>query len=175
MKRPLLKSALVLGLIFLGVQGFIKVIKPLYVTAPAAGESRTAPVSVTPLKFTALNNERIALEKYKGQVVILNFFATWCPPCRKEIPHFIELRNTYKKLVIIGIAVDQEPGLLPDFIQQMQINSPIALQTPDMPKLLGNFSSIPTTFIIDKNGYVVETVVGYQDKEFWESRIKPLF
>lgn len=174
-KKKALKSVAVLALLFLGLQGFVRVVRPVPVyVVPAPPPPKQNQISVTTLKFETLSKDKIDLDKYKGKVVIINFFATWCPPCRLEIPHFVELENTYKKLAIIGISVDQAPELLPDFIKKMNINYPVALQTPEMTKLLGNFQSIPTTFIIDKNGHVVETVSGYQDKAFWEAKIKHL-
>lgn len=170
MKKYLI-IALITGLSFWGLQGFVR--RP--VLGQPSVKAKPQPISVSQLKLDTLNRGKINLTQYKGQVVILNFFATWCPPCRLEIPHFNELQTAYtKKALIVGISVDESPELLPDFIKKQNINYPIAVQTPETNALLGKASAIPTTFIVDKNGNVVETITGYQDKAFWESKIKSL-
>jgi len=117
------------------------------------------------------------LSKMKGKVVVVNFWATWCSPCRKEIPDFIESYNTYKGkgLEIIGIALDQGgwEDVTP-FVKQNKINYQIVLGGAKEASDYGDVALIPTTFIIDKNGFIVDRHVGVMTKAQLESKIKPL-
>ncbi|TKJ40260.1 hypothetical protein CEE37_08005 [candidate division LCP-89 bacterium B3_LCP] len=129
------------------------------------------------------NGENLSLADLKGKVVILDFWATWCPPCRNEIPHFIELQNTYgdKGLMVVGISVDQKGwSVVSPFIEEQGINYPVLLTDGEA---YGNYQrlipanmqgSIPFTFIIDREGNITERFVGYRDKAVFENAAKPL-
>jgi len=117
------------------------------------------------------------LSKMKGKVVVVNFWATWCGPCRKEIPDFIEIYKRYesKGLEIIGIALD-EGGWedVKPYVKESKINYPIVLGGRKEASDYGNVAAIPTTFIIDKNGFIVDRHIGVMTKAQLESKIKPL-
>ncbi len=136
----------------------------------------TVAKSVSDFSLNTLNKGSFSLKDYKGKVLVVNFFATWCPPCNAEIPHFVSLQKQYgtKGLVILGVSEDDEPAPLSPFISKFHIQYPVGMATPTMAKVFGRFSSIPTTFIIDKTGHITETVKGYASKEEWEAKIKPL-
>lgn len=117
------------------------------------------------------------LSDFKDKVVIIDFWATWCPPCRQEIPHFIDLYNRYKAegLEIIGISMDTNPGkTLPAFVEEKGINYPILLGNDKVYNLYGGIAAIPTTFIIDKEGKIRKKYIGYTEKEVFEKDIKEL-
>jgi peroxiredoxin len=119
----------------------------------------------------------IKLSKLKGKVVLLNFWATWCPPCRAEIPDFIEVYNSYKSegFEIIGIALDEDGwSKVTPFIKEAKINYPIVLGSDKEVKLYGGFESIPTSFIIDKNGYIAGIQNGLLAKDALEKKLKSL-
>ena len=130
------------------------------------------------------DGNNVSLSDFEGKVVILDFWATWCPPCRQEIPHFIELQNAYgeKGLQVVGVSLDQQGwGVVVPFAEQYGIQYPLVLLTdPDvyqayqeqLPSALRG--SIPFTFILDRKGNVIDKVVGYRDKEYFEEAIKPL-
>ena len=95
--------------------------------------------------------------------MVLDFWATWCPPCRKEIPHFIELVNDpgAGDLVVIGISRESEETLAA-FAQEQGINYPVA-SAEDLPAPFGEVRSIPTTFFVDRNGVIQTVFEGYRD------------
>jgi len=124
-----------------------------------------------------LNGNKVSLSDYKDKVVILDFWATWCPPCIKEIPHFIELYNEYKNqgLVIVGISVDQAGvGVVKAFNRKYKINYPILMADNQVSIAYGNITGIPTTFVIDQAGMIRRMYVGYRDKTVFEEDIKEL-
>lgn len=125
-----------------------------------------------------INNKSVSLSDFSGRVIILDFWATWCGSCVKEIPHFVELYNTYKEkgLVIIGIDVDTDEGaaMLKSFASKHGITYPILLGNKNVADLYGGIKGIPTSFIIDRNQKIVQTYVGYRDKSTFENAIKDL-
>ena len=113
----------------------------------------------------------------KNKVVILDFFATWCGPCKMEIPGFVELYQEYKDqgLEIVGASVDgNPPKVIPSFANKYRIDYPIVIADPAVVAAYGGIRGIPTTFIIDKNGNVVKKYVGYVAKNVFEEEIKEL-
>ncbi len=140
-----------------------------------AGSSQRA--AAPDFTVTALDGKAIRLSALKGKVVILDFWATWCPPCKAEIPHFIELQNAYgpKGLEIIGLSVDQEgPEVVRAFVRENGVNYAMAMAGPELVQLYGGIRGIPTTFLLDKEGRVAKKLVGYQDKQVFESQIRVL-
>jgi thiol-disulfide isomerase/thioredoxin len=119
-------------------------------------------------KITA-SELKAVLENNKGKVVILDLWATWCPPCRKEIPGFINLYNKYKakNVEILGIAFDENGvEVVPPFIKKMGINYPIYLDGGDIAQLY-DLQAYPTTIIYAKNGKEANKHIGYvSEKEF---------
>ncbi len=118
--------------------------------------------------LTSLDGQKITLSSFKGKVVILDFWATWCPPCRAEIPGFVEIYNKYKDagLVIIGIAMDSE-NKVRSFVKSNKVTYPVVLGNGQLANLYGGIEGIPTTFVIDKNGKIANMHVGYADKNLF--------
>jgi len=113
----------------------------------------------------------------KGKVVIVDFWATWCPPCRQEIPGFIELQKTYggQGLVVVGLSLDDAVEPVKEFYASNKMNYPVFVVGEDTTRAWGNIEAIPATFILDQAGQRVgEPHVGFAPKEEFESRIKPL-
>jgi peroxiredoxin len=119
----------------------------------------------------------VELAKLKGKVVVINFWATWCPPCRAEIPDFIKAYDAYKSkgLEIVGIALDEDgwPKVKP-FVDKNKISYPIVLGTAEVAQQYGGIEAIPTTFIVDRKGNIVDHQVGMLIKGMLERKIKVL-
>lgn len=116
------------------------------------------------------------LGKNKGKVVIVNLWATWCPPCRKEIPGFINIYNKYKDkgIEIIGIAFDENGSeVLPEFIEKTGINYPIYLNGNDIAEAY-KLRAYPTTIIYGKNGEEVNRHIGYVSEQEFGNEISKL-
>lgn len=124
-----------------------------------------------------LNGNSVSLADFKGKVIILDFFATWCPPCREEIPHLVELQNVYanKGLQTVGISLDKT-GIdsVKKFVTSYNINYPVAIATGKIIKDYGPIQFIPTIFVIDKNGNIAKKYVGFKAKDILEKDIKQL-
>jgi peroxiredoxin len=141
--------------------------------APGTANRRAAP----DFALKDLNGKEIKLSQFRGKVVILDFWATWCPPCRMEIPHFIALHREYqpKGLEIVGVSLDQGGAqVVRPFAQQNGINYTMLVDGMPITGMYGGIQSIPTTFVIDKQGRVVKSFVGYNDKSTFETLVQGL-
>jgi peroxiredoxin len=138
---------------------------------PPSAEAGGAPGFTLP----DVNGHPVSLADLRGKVVVLDFWATWCPPCKREIPDFIELQSQYgsKGLQVIGIGLD-EPEKLKAFALSNGMNYSVLMGTDDIAMKYGGISGIPTTFIIDKSGRIVNRFEGFRSKDVFENEIKRL-
>lgn len=124
-----------------------------------------------------LENEKIVLKDYPNKIVLLNFFATWCPPCKAEIPALIKLQNDYKNdFVVISILLEEMKTneQIKEFVKEFGINYDITNSTDniDLARALGGIKSIPTMYLIDRNSNVFQKYVGLVPYEMMEIDIK---
>jgi peroxiredoxin len=124
--------------------------------------------------LTDLSGKSISLSDLKGKVIFVNFWATWCGPCRHEIPDFIEFYNKNKDngVVILGVSVDKSANKVRDFVEENKINYPIVMATNEMVRDYKPGKFIPTTIIIDTDGMIQEKKVGVMDKTTLEHYFK---
>jgi len=120
------------------------------------------PTLVQPFSATDLDGRTIASGSFKGKVVIVNFWATWCPPCRAEIPDLVALQDKYRdRLQIIGISEDETPvDDVKRFVAEHKINYPIVMSTPELVKLFPGVRALPTSFVLDPESRLVQKHVG---------------
>ncbi len=123
-----------------------------------------------------LEGKTVKLSDHRGKVIILDFWATWCLPCRMEIPVFVELFRQYSgRLMVLGVSSDQNPRqVLPSFIKKYKVNYPILLSNSRVERAYGGVTAIPTTFVIEQKGTVFRKYIGYQPKSTFEKDIKAL-
>lgn len=123
------------------------------------------------------DGKTIELKKLQGKVVIVNFWATWCGPCKAEIPGFLDVYKQYKSkgLEIVGISLDQD-GWKPvkPFMERYKITYPVVVGDGELADAYGGIEAIPTTFVVDKKGNIVTHHLGYLDKQAFEKLIKGL-
>jgi cytochrome c biogenesis protein CcmG/thiol:disulfide interchange protein DsbE len=132
------------------------------------------------LDFTMpdLEGKEVTLSSFKGKVILLNFWATWCGPCKAEIPGFVELQDQYGKdgLVIVGYSVDDDAPKAQAFADQFKINYPVllGLGREDVQDAYGPIWGIPASFIISRDGRVCQKHLGIAPKAVFEKEIKAL-
>lgn len=156
-----------------------KIIGTVAFTMAFAGLAFAANPKVAPdFSLVTIQGDTVKLSSLVGKVVIIDFWATWCPPCRKGIPGFVELKKKYgDKIEIIGISVDNNVEKVKSFYKEQKMNFPVGMATRD---IIDKYNSvrtlqyIPTTFIVDKKGNIFDVRVGYTDKAEFERIIKTL-
>jgi len=136
-------------------------------------------ISTNPIDFqlSGPDGNTIKLSDYRGKVVLLDFWATWCPPCRKGIPDLIELKNKFKdeKFEVIGVSVDRETKKdIPAFIKSNGVNYPIVYADDVTITAFGGIEGIPTVFLIDKEGKIASRYVGLNPKDTYITEINRL-
>lgn len=118
-----------------------------------------------PFKVASTSGQQITLNNYKGHVLLIDFFATWCTPCRDSIPHLIKMNQKYGKqgLQILGLSLDEDgEKTVREFIQTSRINYPVALANDDCQTEYG-LRSVPTLFVVSKKGVVMEKYMGFNE------------
>ncbi len=126
--------------------------------------------------LTDLNGQPLSLSTYRGKVVLLDFWATWCTPCRAEIPHFVEFQNTYRDqgLQIVGISMDDDLKPVGPFYKDYKMNYPVALGNDKLAQAYGGILGLPVTFLIGRDGHIQAKYVGAVDISSIEQGIKSL-
>jgi thiol-disulfide isomerase/thioredoxin len=127
-------------------------------------------------KLDSLDGKPLSLAGARGKVILLNFWATWCGPCRIEIPDLIALQNKYKdRLQIIGLTVDEDdPDMVKKVVEKAGINYPVGMASPEVRVQYGGVSALPTSFMLDSEGRVMQKHEGLHDPLLYELEIRSL-
>jgi len=148
----------------------------LFVTV-AHLRAEPVPAAAAPAwKLKDLDGNVVSSDQFKGKVVVLDFWATWCPPCRAEIPGYIALQKKYGKdgLVIIGVSCDQDKNAVQTvktFVAKSGMNYVVVMADDEIQAAFGGMDAIPTTFLIDRAGQLRERKVGAEPEAAYEQTI----
>jgi len=156
----------------------------LYAQLPAKSEAAEevcpSTAKVANFNFTVkdIAGKDVAFSAYKGNVILLDFWATWCPPCKKEIPGFVTLYNSYKSrgFVVLGVSVDESTSDVKKFMKQFKMNYPVlnGYDRDDLKEAFAPMPGFPTTFVIARDGTICFQRTGSTPIEQFEQRIKAL-
>lgn len=126
---------------------------------------------------SALDGESVSSGDFEGQVLLVTFFATWCPPCRQEIPTLIELQNDYadRGFSVVGLSLDEKgPKIVTKLIKKENINYPILMSDSKTARAFGGIAGIPTSFLVDRDGVIVKRYPGYVPHSVLEKAIQSI-
>jgi thiol-disulfide isomerase/thioredoxin len=143
--------------------------------AGTAVVAQTSPRSS--LRLRSINGQTIALDNYKGSILLINFWATWCVPCRSEIPDLIKLQRRYRNqgLRILGITYPPEQiSEVRRFVRHLKINYPVAIGTKATKTQFTASETLPMTVVIDRDGRVREVIEGIMYADEFDQKVRPL-
>jgi len=137
-----------------------------------AGSRKAAPS----VALKDITGQPLTLSEYKGRVVLLNFWATWCDPCRREIPRFVELQKKYRDrgFQVVGISLDDDAKAVPPFYEDHKMNYPVAVGDAKLAESFGNILGLPVNFLIDRDGRIAARHLGEADLPQLENEIEAL-
>ena len=169
-----------IAVIALGAGSFFRsLLSDIYQTELTSEESQQGAKAILEASLPDLQGDDQAVSQWLGKVMVVNFWATWCTPCREEIPEFIEAQNKYgdQGLIFVGIAIDQ-PDKVKMFSQEFGINYPVLIggfNTWSLLEAAGNrMSALPYTVVLNRSGEIVDTYLGRVNLKKLEKLIEPL-
>jgi thiol-disulfide isomerase/thioredoxin len=164
----------------------MKTIRPLFLALTLAATSLALPslcadddfkpVPAPAWTLKDVEGQAVSSDQLKGKVIVLDFWATWCGPCRSEIPGYVALQKQYGPagLAIVGVSLDRGgPAVVKKFITDLKINYQIVLGDDQIAEAFGGVEAIPTTFIVDRSGTVRYRKVGAMAPEEFAAVLKP--
>lgn len=175
---PTLRFVVLLGLgiaaagIYYGTRGNAptSVVPATPVTAQDGWTGKMAPG----FALETLDNRTVKLSDFRGKVTLVNFWATWCAPCRVEMPSLVALRNAYRSrgFEVVGVAMDDDDRIkVATFVRDMHVSYPIVLKDTSVGDAFGGVRFLPQSFLLDSDGRVLAHIVGMRDKGEFEAEI----
>ena len=143
--------------------------------AEAAGKEEARPAPDFTLEDAS--GKKVTLSELKGQVVLLNFWATWCGPCKIEMPWFVDFQRKYKDrgFSVVAVSLDEEGwDVVRPYTDEMQFNFPVVVGNEELVEKFGEMYALPTTLVINKKGEIVATHTGLVDRSVYEEEIESL-
>jgi thiol-disulfide isomerase/thioredoxin len=146
-----------------------------FVSVAALAQGSMTGQAAPALMLKDLAGKEVSLAALKGKVVVVDFWATWCGPCRMEIPGYVEMQKKYGKdgLVVIGVSLDQKgPKHVQKFVAENGMNYTVAMGDNSTVEAFGGFNAIPTTFLINREGRIVHQKRGAMESAAYEEIVK---
>lgn len=142
---------------------------------PAAASAQQGALAPD-FRLADLNGRALNLSSYRGKVVLLDFWATWCVPCREETPHLVDLQNKYgsQGLQVIGVSMDDGPEPVRDFYQHYKMNYPVVMGDARTGELFGGVLGLPIAFVIGPDGRITSKHIGSTDISVFEKEVVKL-
>lgn len=168
MSRRARPAILLLAVAILALLAFV------FTRHPRTRPSSAEPVPSAPdFTLKQSNGAPLRLSDYTGKVVLLDFFATWCSPCREEIPHFVQWQSKYgdQGLQVIGVSMDDDPGPVETFSRELGINYPVVIGTQELASHFGGILGLPANIVIGRDGKIVSKHLGMEDLSLLEREL----
>lgn len=145
----------------------------------AFSQAEAGPMPAPAFSGLTVDGKPFSSSSLKGKAYIVNFFASWCPPCRSEIPDMVQVQKAFasKGFTFVGIAVNERPESVKGFMKSNGVTWPVLMATPDIIRSYsdlvdGGITGIPTSFVVDTSGKVTGVIVGPRSKEMFEQIIR---
>ena len=162
----------------IGLKGGLAALLVLVVMFLGAGDVQAAKKMPSFSKKNVTDGSIVSSDAYKGKVLVVNFWATWCPPCRKEIPYLIKLQEKYREkgFSVIGISMDEGGRkLVNKFITKLKVNYPVIIGNAKIARGFGGVIGIPVSFVVDREGNLVKRLDGYISEKVLDRELSKLF
>ncbi len=174
-KSMLMVAAGLVGLVILGSALLLR--HQPHTPSVAAPVRTSATVAMAPeFSLTGVNGEQVRLSDFRGKVVLIDYWATWCAPCKIEIPKLVALQKKYANdgLQVIGISMDDGPEPVRGFVRDFAINYPVAMGDVKVAEAYGGILGLPVAFLIDRKGHIYRKLVGDAEMQSVETDVQSL-
>jgi thiol-disulfide isomerase/thioredoxin len=175
-KKLSLIIATIIGMLVLGLNSVEGSHKKSDSEHSGGADKSTELVHIPPFAVEDTNGQPISSSTLNGKVALLDFWATWCAPCRQEIPHFNKLYAKYRDrgFVIVGLSLDKYKATVTTFRRRTPIDYPIALASKETQQQFGGINVYPTAFLVDRDGRIIKKYLGFSYPEEFEEDVRPL-
>jgi peroxiredoxin len=163
------RRVLIYGIVALCLLGLYLASRSASRKPQVSGATNSAP----DFTVTDINGKKLSLSNYRGKVVLLDFWATWCTPCRAEIPHFVEMQEKLgsQGFQVVGISMDDDAKPVKEFYQQFKMNYPVAIGDDRLAQSFGGVLGLPVNFIIDRDGRIVKKYLGATEVSVFDKEV----